>query len=216
MKFILIGGAVLAAIYVAAYKGLLGVKAAELSGGTSIPAMRNIPFSEPPQSLGVVGITSQAQNAKTGQQATAIGTKVASSLAKEGSGFASAVPIVGGIIATGIGLFAALNKPYGTCAPNAPDAASFKACWKHGFAKNQIPYFKGEPTSKQPGTRGWDFAFCRGASGGNSTGCQAPCDCSSNPCVCAPGGAVLGLRDGTFIDAMGRNLGPAVAKVVIA
>lgn len=254
MKFVLIGGAVLAALYVGAYKGLFGVKAAELTGGTQIPAMRDIPFGQDPQALGVtgstiteapvaVGPTKIASQQKTGQiagTAAAVGTGVAFQAAggtaavAAGSTLAAAIPIVGAVIATGIGLFTALNKPYGTCAPDAPDSAAFLQCWNHPPSKGshgeeipQIPYWKGEPTSKQPGTRGWDFAFCRGASGFKigSQGCNVggkfnsnenpnvPCDCSKHDCVCAPAGAVLGLHDGTFVNAAGRNLGPAVAQV---
>lgn len=154
-----------------------------------------------PRGISATGYNQQNQIAAIGQQA-------------------AGVPVVGPIIAGVTKLFAKLNHPYGTCAPSAPDSDSFLACWKHAIPNDFIPYWKGQPTDKQPGTLGWDFAFCRGASAGRSSGCNKTagpkgpaCDCSSNPCVCAPAGAVVGLRDGTFMDANGNNLGPAVARV---
>lgn len=115
-----------------------------------------------------------------------------------------------GVVST-INIVAALNHPYGECAPNAPDSESFIACWKHGQPDGFIPYFKGNPTAKQPGTKGWDFAVCKGATGGHAPqgGCPTGCDCSSANCVCAPAGAVRGNRDGSFSYANGVNAGPA-------
>lgn len=200
------------------------------------PTVTNVPFdaNSAPTVTGPTAFAEQQRGVQTAGLGAGIATSVVGGFAKTGTALAKSVPIVGSVISVGLGLFQALNKPYGTCAPSAPDSPSFVKCWSHAIPNNQIPYFKGEPTSKQPGTRGWDFAFCRGATGGthsvtpSARGCNAgdgtygpnenpkvPCDCTSNPCVCAPAGAVMGLANGTFVDRSGNNLGPAVAKVVI-
>ena len=133
----------------------------------------------------------------------------------EGMGIAPLVPVAAKGVTAAISALLKMNHPYGTCAPTAPDAESFLHCWTHDIGNNFLPYWKGAPTAKQPGTQGWDFAVCHGATNGRvpSSGCQLPCDCTTRGCVCAPAGAVTGLRDGTFLDAQGRNLGPAVMKL---
>jgi hypothetical protein len=150
-------------------------------------------------SLGITNSTSQPTGIKTGVNVGAGAIAVLTSANPAGAALTAA-----GTLAN---LVTNLNHPYGTCSPNAADANTFLACWKHPIPDNFIPVYKG-------GAQGWAWAYCPGAKGGRASaaGCLPGCDCSTGACVCAPAGAVMGLKNGTFVDAAGRNLGPAVAR----
>lgn len=160
------------------------------------------------------GISSDARFAGNlaGEAGSAVssGAKLAGSV---GGPLAMAGPI-GALAAAGVGIITSLislNKPYGKCSPNAPDMIAFLQCWQHAIPDNYLPRWKG-------GAQGWAWAWCPNAKGApngkawlvtnqNFRGCGGGCNCSSGACVCAPVGAVMAQRDGSFLDFYGRPLG---------
>lgn len=71
------------------------------------------------------------------------------------------------------GLLLSANHPYGTCAPNAPDMASFLKCWGHAIPADLMPVW----TDMWGGSDGKGWVTCFGAVNG-----QPPAGgCRDNP-----------------------------------
>jgi hypothetical protein len=101
-----------------------------------------------------------------------IGTTAAvSSLATSGTALSAAAGPIGLAAGLAASLLMKLNHPYGTCAPNAPDMASFLKCWSHPIPDNYIPVW----TNMWGGSDGKGWVYCSGARKGQppAGGCAA-------------------------------------------
>lgn len=162
------------------------------------------------RSLGAVntkGLISTGVGAGTTAAVSAIGSGAAI------GSFAGPIGAAAGLVA---GLLLSANHPYGTCAPNAADMASFLQCWKHPIPAGLIPVW----TDMWGGSDGKGWVSCfGGASGGqppaggcrgtNSAGetCQnglifkangQPSLVNGAQAQCAPAGTVQSMRGGGY------------------
>lgn len=69
---------------------------------------------------------------------------------------------IGAAVGLGVGLLLSANHPYGTCAPNAADMASFLKCWGHPIPANYMPIW----SNGMWGGGGSGWVYCDGAQNG--------------------------------------------------
>ncbi len=112
---------------------------------------------------------------------------------------ATSVGSFAGPIGAGVGLLVgtllAMNHPNGTCAPSAPDMASFLKCWKHAIPDNYMPVW----TNMWGGSDGKGWVYCSGAKGGQPPpgGCQQVGQGGQN--YCGPDGVSYKLPVGSGV-----------------
>ncbi|MGH9501652.1 MAG: hypothetical protein ACRD20_02245 [Terriglobales bacterium] len=149
------------------------------------------------------------------------GAGMAATAAASSIGAGTAIGAAAGPIGAAAGLLVGLalsaNHPYGTCAPNAKDMASFLKCWSHAIPDNYMPVW----TNMWGGSDGKGWVYCSGARAGQppAGGCQQVGQGGQNYCgpdgvsyklpvgsgvrnptggPCAPPGTVQSMRGGGY------------------
>lgn len=147
-----------------------------------------------------------------------IGVGLSTGLATSGLLAASVAGPIGAAAALAVELAMNLNHPHGTCAPNAPDMASFLKCWSHPIPSEVIPIW----TDMWGGSDGKGWLSCGGAANGvppsggcytnpggggtcvngilvhKATGLPATTGCPASGCNCAPNGTIASVKGGGF------------------
>ncbi len=123
------------------------------------------------------------------------GAAVGASAIAGAAGIGAAAGPIGAAAGLVAGLLLSLNKPHGTCAPNAPDMASFLKCWGHAIPDNYMPVW----TDMWGGSDGKGWVYCSGAKKGQppAGGCQQGGQGGKN--YCGPDGVSYVLPIGSGV-----------------